>query len=367
MSIDASKTTPQAPRSLRVGSKGFGRALAASKEGKPPPDEEPDDDDEEEGHDEDAMSEHEPLRAAAEEAHTKAADAYAACKGSDSAALLMAADEAGDAAAAAHEEAKASSAKMRGAAAPDEEPGEDAHRPAPAGARLNVAGFARAIASASTTVEAQTKIAEAVAFADRMSAIFGGASLAESESRARAALQAGTFGAYALQRLGLSPADAVKAKGVLGAKLDLAAEAVTAKKSEAKTKAVSETARREKLWEDAVRDRRVQLAQAFARVDGPDGKPARTYSAWAKSQNAAYPEIAAFEAWISSRVSEPGARDVDPSTILADIAVDKSSAFALDERSKLEARRAGIDPDKLSAQLAQQQQNRGAQGAGERA
>src|SRR5262249_27218096 len=92
------------------------------------------------------------------------------------------------------------------------------------------------------------------------------------------------FGRHVLERLGLSAAEPVKAKGILGARLDLAAEADQAKKSEAKARKGAEAARREKLWEQAVRDRRVQLAQAFRRVDGPNGKPVRVYAEWAEKQ-----------------------------------------------------------------------------------
>ena len=49
--IDAPRATPQASRSLRVGSKGFGRALRAKAEGKEPPAEEPDDDEDDDRED----------------------------------------------------------------------------------------------------------------------------------------------------------------------------------------------------------------------------------------------------------------------------------------------------------------------------
>jgi hypothetical protein len=170
----------------RIGSKGYARARAAEDAGEGPPSDREDDDEDEP----DAMAGHEPLRAAAEEAHTKAAAAYGASKGSDSAALLMAADQAGDAAGEAHQAAKASSAKMRGATV-EEAPTDPKAPPAPPaapGARVNVVQLARAIATSGGTAETQALTLSAVGFADRMAALFGGASLDETEGYARAAL-----------------------------------------------------------------------------------------------------------------------------------------------------------------------------------
>lgn len=342
---DPTKATPQAPRSLRVGSRGYARALAAAADKKPPPDEEPDDDEDEPEDSAKPAAPGEPDTegmAAASEACKTASEACARAGeqldataaeldgGTDSISTLQATEAACDEAVEELQEAKAKCMALRGA---------EAEEPAPAVEAPPPAAQARALAGASPVRTAEAHVETA-----RLAA----------------------FGAYALQRLGLTAADTVKAKGVLGTKLDLANEAVTAKKAEAATRATSETARREKIWEDGVRSRRVQMAQAFARVDGPDGTPVREYSVWAKAQNAAYPELAAFESWMSSRVPEPGTREAEPSTLLADLANEKHDAFALDERGKLEARRAGVDPAQLAAQLGQQQQ-RGAMGAGERA
>ncbi len=179
--IDPSKATPQAPLGLRAASTGAPKAGEGDDEEDdgPPSSEKPD-----------AMGDHEPLRAAAEEAHTKAAEAYGACKGSDSAALLMAADDAGDAATEAHAAAKASSMKLRGveeAPPSSKRPGAPPAVPAAPGARLDVHGLARAIAAQGGTADAQAKTLAAVGFSDRMLALFGGASLEETEGLARAA------------------------------------------------------------------------------------------------------------------------------------------------------------------------------------
>ncbi len=184
----------------------------------------------------------------------------------------------------------------------------------------------------------------------------------DEEYRKRKRIAVRKLGRAAMKALGEK--DPVRARGVLGARLEQAAELVAMKARLSDVSAKSEAARREKLWEDAVRDRRVQMRQAFVVVDGASGKPERQFAKWAQAQNAAYPEIEAFEAWISSRVPEPGAKAAEPSTALADLAVEKRAAFALSERDKLEAKRAGVDPEVLSRQLAVQQ--RGATGAGER-
>lgn len=355
MKIDPTKATPQASRSLRVGSKGYGRALAAAAEKKPPPGEEPDDDEDDEDEKDSAEADvpgepdTEGMAAASEACKTASAACVSAQEqldataveldgGTDSISTLQATEAACDEAIEELQEAKAKCMALRGAEAEEETTEATPAAPPPAEQARALAG-----ASPARTTEAHLETARLA-----------------------------SFGSYALQRLGLTAADTVKAKGILGTKLDLAAEATTAKKSEAKTRATSETARREKLWEEAVRDRRVQMAQAFVRVDGPpdaEGRPtaARAYSVWAAKQNAAYPELPAFDAWISSRVPEPGTKAAEPSTLLADLATEKHGAFALDERSKLEAKRAGINPDVLAAQLAAQQQQRGATSAGERA
>ena len=172
------------------------------------------------------------------------------------------------------------------------------------------------------------------------------------------------FGRAALGMLG--ERDPIRARGILGARLEQAAELLATKARLEQTTKISDAARREKLWEDGVSDRRVQLAQAFRVVDGADGKPKRVYTAWAEKQNAAYPEIEAFEAWITSRVPEPGAlkREETPSTALVDQAAQRRASHQLTERDRQEAKRAGINPDQLAAQLAEQ--NRGAERADER-
>ena len=357
MSIDPRKATPQAPRQLRVGSKGHARALAAKFAGKAPPDKDDDDDDDAEDSDYGDAPKPGPGEAdtdgmaAASEACRTASEACGRAQeqldatsaeldgGTDSISTLQATEAACDEAIEELQEAKARCMALRGAEA--EEPVPDG---APPAEPPPPADQARALAAA-----APARTAEAHLETGRLAA----------------------FGAYVLKRLGLTAADTVKAKGVLGGKLDLAAQTATAKKSEQKTKAEADTAKREKLWEWGVRTRRVQMAQAFARADGPpdaDGKPTavRVYAEYATKQNAAYPELEAFEAWIQSRVPEPGTQTAEPSTALADLAAEKQRAFALTERDRLEAKRAGVDPDVLAQQLAMQQKG-GARGAGERA
>lgn len=194
--IDPSKATPQAPRSLRVGSKGFARAQIARMRGtaEPPPAAD-DDEDEDEGEKEPessdrdgAMAAHEETRAAAAEAHTKAAEALEACKGSDSASGLLHAEEMGDDAGEKHEAFKTSSMKLRGAA-PEEQPPAAAPQPAAPGARLHVVSLARAIAATGGDAAGQTKIAACVAHCDKMLALFGAPSLDDLEGLVRAAHQ----------------------------------------------------------------------------------------------------------------------------------------------------------------------------------
>jgi hypothetical protein len=163
------------------------------------------------------------------------------------------------------------------------------------------------------------------------------------------------LGEMALARTG--ERDPLRAKGKLGAALDLADNART---SLARVKAEGDALKRTKLWEDAVRDGRAQLQQVFRReeyVDPADKKTKtrRVYADWAKAQNAAYPEIESFEAWVSSRVPEPGARREDPHTALADHGETKrAGAYQLSDRDREEARRAGVDPDLLANVLRRQ-------------
>jgi hypothetical protein len=343
--IDPSKATPQAPRVLRVGSKGHARAQAAAAAGKPPPDKEPDDDEDEDEEDnvgyDDAPAPGEPdtegMSAAAEACRTasdacgRAQEQLDACAtelegGTDSISTLTATETACDEAIEELQEAKAKCSSLRGAAPETEE--ESAPPVAPMQAR------ALAKAAPAATAEAHVETAR----------------LAE-------------LGRYTLGRLGLTAADTVKAKGVLGGKLDLADLAAKAQASEAKIKAKSDDAARLKLWEDGVRSRRVRLTQAFTREEyvGAGGKPAsrRVFSAWAKRQNALYPELEAFEAWMSSLTPEPGTTSEEPSTLLSDAAHKKHASAALTERDRLEARRAGVDPDVLAAQVAMMNRGQG--------
>ncbi len=183
--INPSKSTPQAPRKLRVGSKGHARALAAKAAGEPAPaaeedydeDKDPDDDDEEE------KAAHEALRADAEAAHSEAADAYKAAKGTDSASALMAAEDAGDKAADAHAKCKASSMALRGA-----EPDSDSARP---GAPPPAPAQARALTSlAGPHATAQLELAQLAAFGRDALALLGAKSAAAGSMKLRLAVDA---------------------------------------------------------------------------------------------------------------------------------------------------------------------------------
>jgi hypothetical protein len=196
--IDPTKATPQAPDAMRSSTSGTTRA--DSQDGDPDDDEKDEDDDEEDedGPDsereerDDAMASHETVRAEAEDAHRVAADAYGACKGTDSAAALMHAEDMGDAAGDAHGRAKASSMQLRGALPPGEEqalpskaPGATATfaaKPAPVDARA-------VIAVAGSDGAKQARVAEAAGFGERLLALFGGGTFAAAEGIARAAHQ----------------------------------------------------------------------------------------------------------------------------------------------------------------------------------
>lgn len=158
---------------------------------------------------------------------------------------------------------------------------------------------------------------------------------------------------------GLGETDPVRARGVLGARLTRAAQADELDGQLAATGAVAETARREKLWETAVADGRLKLVQAFAREDDPaGGKPVRVYSKWATAQNSAYPELPAFEGWIESlpKGAHKG-ENIDPNTVLADLAETRAGAPTLSKRDLQRARAAGVDPAMLTAALQQQQRS----------
>lgn len=292
--IDPSKATPQAPRALRVGSKGFARAQRATMAGQPAPaaaedDDEDEDDDEMPPSSEEkpgaALADHEPMRAAAEEACRAAADAYKASKGTDSAAALMHAEAMGDAAGEAHGKAKASSMALRGAAL-EQAPADPAKpappAPAPPAGRVPVISLARAIAATGGTAEGQAKIAETIAFADRMMALFGGASLEEVEGRARAAHQ--------------DAKDAAELR---------AAAAVEAKRAEKRAKDDAETALSRKL-SAAVRAQKFARAELFDVSEGIDaeGKSVEvlTPQAWARAM-----APTALDAMIAAKQARVGA------------------------------------------------------------
>jgi len=159
--VNPAKSTPQAPRVLRVGSKGRARAEAAKAAGEPPPSAETDDDEDEDGDDEDEDGEkdqaaHDAAMAKAAEDHRSAADCADAAAGTDSAAALMAYEDAHDAAMESGGVAKASAMKMRGAEAEEAPPDS---QPAPA---APTAPGARAIAAAApvATAAAHLEVAQ---------------------------------------------------------------------------------------------------------------------------------------------------------------------------------------------------------------
>jgi hypothetical protein len=149
----------------------------------------------------------------------------------------------------------------------------------------------------------------------------------------------------------LGERDPVRARGVLGAKLGRVADAEA---NAAKLKAENDAAMRERTWEAMVADGRVKLAQAFARKDGPIGtygKPTvvRCYSPWAERQNAAYPELAAFEGWADSLPRGAHSPDTAPSasTVLADVADQRLHGHVLTPRDARLAKRAGLTEAEL--------------------
>ena len=345
--IIPSKSVPQAPRQLRVGSKGYARARAAEAQGKAPPDEREDDDEDEDEDAGDAASKqaaHDEIADKASASYRAAADAAEATKGTDSASAHMAAEAAHDEAVEAGAKMKASCIAMRGGAPDDADP-DSVRSPSPAPAAAPQIG-------AKATAEGHIATARA--------AEFGAYALAQlglgvgDVAKAKSALTGRlSFAAHALAVLGEK--DPVRAKGVLGAKLDQATKAAELAKKLGATTAQSEEQRRTKLWEDAVRERKFQLRQVFAREE-VDGKPVRVLSDYAKAQNAAYPELPAFEAWISSRVPEPGAVSAEPSSVLAELAEQRAQpAHQLSARDVMLAARAGVDPAELAAVIARRQ------------
>lgn len=157
----------------------------------------------------------------------------------------------------------------------------------------------------------------------------------------------------------LGESDPVRAKGVAGGKL---ARLATLEAEGAKLRRESDASARERRWEKLVEDGAVKMAQAFSRIDGPDGKPARVYAAWAEAQNKAYPELASFEGWADSlpkgaHVNEQGVQPGSPPTL--------GPVAKLSARAILNARRSGLTTDNdlsvLAAVVARQQ--RGPQAA----
>jgi hypothetical protein len=338
--IDPSKATPQAPRLLRAGSKGAARAAAAKTKGLPAPvaamddeEEEPEESPESERKEQqegaDMMAQHETCRAAAEDAHKAAADAYAACKGTDSATALLAAEDAGDAAYAAHTSAKASSMALRGASPPPEAPGpgEDPSKGAPTpmapgGQAVSPISLARALATAGGTAETQAKALAAVGMVDRLAALFGAKALEELEGLARAAL-----------------ADAKDAA-------ELGAGAERAKVAEAKrAKDDAERALEAKL-SAAVRARKYERAELFDvhEVAGVDASGApvliehRTPKAWTREMPAK-----ALDAMLAAKQARAGLGPIKPDTT----AINVSSAV----RQYGEAR--GYSEEQIAALAAQ--------------
>jgi len=144
----------------------------------------------------------------------------------------------------------------------------------------------------------------------------------------------------------------VRAKGVIGARLQRAAQADDFEAQLKEKRSEGDAVKRERIWEAMVADGRVKLVQAFTREEIPgqldaNGKPAvrRVYSKWSDAQNAAYPELAAFEGWADSLPRGAHQNEIaEPTTTLADLAEQKLGAPpGLSSRDQERARRAGLD------------------------
>jgi hypothetical protein len=329
--IDPTKAVPQVPLALR--------ATVAAGVPKASRDDEDDDDRDEDDEDEDPdssergtdlMGQHEPMRAAAEEACAAAADAYKASKGSDSAAALMHAEEMSAKARSACLAAEGTSSKLRGMPAAEEQapptsrtPGAPPPPAKPAAVvvdpiRVSTQALARAIAASGGDAAGQAKIAASVAFADRMLALFGVASLDEAEGAARAAMQ-----------------DAAEVPTLRAAaeKARKRADRAAAEKAEAALVAEVSAAVRAGKWD------RAELFDV-AEVVGADGKPAEvlTLKSWVRemSPKARTAMIAAKQAKATAAGSGPATPD--------DTATPISAAVA-----DYCARRGITDPKKIAA------------------
>jgi hypothetical protein len=334
--INPAKATPQAALALRAGT----RARAA--EADPAADD---------AGAEGEASESE-LAAAAKScraASTACADAITALDkcadelegGTDSISTLKATEDACAVADTALDDASSKCAGLRGAdAAPDSVP-----PPAPA------PGAAAARAATVPTVAGHIEVAKLAQLGRAVLGLTGETDTAKALASITPRLK---LADAALT--GLAETDPVRARGVLGARLARAAQADELDGQLAATGHAADQARREKLWEGAVVDGRLKLAQAFAREDNPaGGDPYRVYSTWAKAQNTAYPELAAFEGWVGSLPKGAHKADnADPHTVLADLAESRAGAVALTKRDLARAKAAGVDPGLLSAALQQQ-------------
>ncbi len=153
--INPALATPQAPRALRVGSKGHARAVAAAHASEAAPEEQDDDAEEADPEDEKSNQEaHDAIATSAAAGYRAAADAAEATMGSDSASMLQAGEGAHDAAMESGAAFKSSCIAMRGAT---EEAAPDSERP---GAPAAPTAQAIARASATPTAAAHLEVAQ---------------------------------------------------------------------------------------------------------------------------------------------------------------------------------------------------------------
>lgn len=342
--IDPSKATPQASLKLR----------AAEAPGAPPPDKEaePADAKEAAGDNTDALASCAEACRTASAACTSAAEQLDACAkeldaGTDSISTLTATESACAEADAALDAASEQCAGLRGA----EPPADSERAPAlPTGA--NVAPVVRS--ASAPTVAGHLALAKLAQLGSATLSALG-----QADPVAAMAMLGPRLKLSAQVMSALGQTDPVRARGVLASRLELATQAEGLQAQLGAKSVESDGARREKLWEQAVADGRVQMQQAFTRIDGAEG-PVRVYAKFAVDQNAAYPELAAFEGWISSRVKETRPVAETPSQLLADVSAERLGRVQLTERDIAEAKRAGVDPAALAAQIKISQRGPGA-------
>ena len=320
--VNPALATPQAPlalRTLRAGSKGHARALAAQLAGKPPPAEEPDDDEEEDNAGGAVPQPGEPNTEGMASASEACKTASAACVtaqeqldatsaeldgGTDSISTLQATEAACDEAIEELQEAKAKCAALRGAEA-EEPPADPPPAAPPPGAQARILAAASPVA----TGEAHLQTAR----------------LAD-------------LGRFTLQQLGET--DTKRARGALVAKLGAAQGAETAT-------AAATTARVREAWSAAIRRGAYSAGQVWEQGE-KDGKRAPKFTALAAKINARHPDVEELEGFLENApaltprdrgapadADASGRRAADDATFAADSMLPSTAALA---------KKSGLDP-----------------------